>query len=26
VSVEDIGTTAKTFPDFAGVWARLVVP
>ena len=23
VLVEDIGTTAKTFPDFAGVWAGL---
>ena len=25
VLVEDIGTTAKTFPDFAGFWADLLV-
>ncbi|MGZ4499277.1 MAG: 3-phosphoshikimate 1-carboxyvinyltransferase, partial [Nocardioidaceae bacterium] len=23
VTVEDIGTTSKTFPDFAGTWSRL---
>lgn len=26
VLVEDIGTTAKTFPDFAGAWSALVMP
>lgn len=26
VLVEDIATTAKTFPDFAGAWAALVMP
>jgi 3-phosphoshikimate 1-carboxyvinyltransferase len=24
VLVEDIGTTSKTFPDFAGAWTRAV--
>jgi 3-phosphoshikimate 1-carboxyvinyltransferase len=24
VLVEDVATTSKTFPDFAGVWSRLV--
>ena len=24
VLVEDIGTTSKTFPDFADAWARLL--
>ena len=24
VLVEDIATTAKTFPDFAGAWSRAV--
>jgi 3-phosphoshikimate 1-carboxyvinyltransferase len=24
VSVEDIATTSKTFPDFAGAWSSLV--
>jgi 3-phosphoshikimate 1-carboxyvinyltransferase len=23
VSVEDIGTTSKTFPDFAAAWSRM---
>ena len=26
VLVEDVGTTAKTFPDFAGAWSALVAP
>ncbi len=26
VLVEDVATTAKTFPDFAGFWARLLGP
>jgi 3-phosphoshikimate 1-carboxyvinyltransferase len=26
VSVDDIGTTAKTLPDFPGMWARLLQP
>jgi 3-phosphoshikimate 1-carboxyvinyltransferase len=26
VLVEDIGTTAKTFPDFPGAWSALVMP
>ncbi len=26
VLVEDIGTTSKTFPDFAGFWTGLVAP
>ena len=26
VLVEDVATTGKTFPDFAGFWARLVTP
>jgi 3-phosphoshikimate 1-carboxyvinyltransferase len=26
VLVEDIATTSKTFPDFAGAWSALVVP
>ncbi|PVG83290.1 3-phosphoshikimate 1-carboxyvinyltransferase [Nocardioides gansuensis] len=26
VKVEDIATTSKTFPDFAGFWSALVVP
>ena len=24
VQVDDVGTTAKTFPDFAGFWAALL--
>ncbi len=24
IAVEDIGTTAKTMPDFAGLWTRLL--
>jgi 3-phosphoshikimate 1-carboxyvinyltransferase len=24
VLVEDVATTAKTYPDFAGAWSRLV--
>jgi 3-phosphoshikimate 1-carboxyvinyltransferase len=26
VLVEDIATTSKTFPDFAGAWSTLVTP
>ena len=26
IDVEDVGTTDKTFPDFAPLWARLVRP
>ena len=26
VLVEDVATTGKTFPDFAGFWSGLVTP